>query len=144
MGHARLLRENLRFCPEFERKRNFLFLSQPITDRINSLWNGKYQVLNRANITKFQHFFPSGEIAKYRRVNRKTREINSSSEESEADDDNDLEEPVEVEEDDYSHGGEMKSDSDEESEKDHREAEGKESDEKLKKKYGKGMKVFCL
>lgn len=99
------MRENLLFCQEFERKRNFLFPSQLITDRINSLWDGEYQVLNRANIAKFQHFFPSGEIAKCGRVNRKTREINSSSEESEADDDNGLEEPVEVEEDDNSHGG---------------------------------------
>ena len=100
--------------------------------------------MNRANIAKSRRFFLPAEIAKCRRVNRKTSEINSSSEESEADDDNGLDTPVEVEEDDDSHGGEKKSDSDEDSEKDHREAEGKVSDEKLTKKYGKGMRDFDL
>ena len=88
--------------------------------------------------------FPLGEIAKCRRVNRKTREINSSSEESEEDGEDGLEEPVEVEEDDDSHGGERKSDSDEDRENDHREEDGKDFNEKPKKKYGKGMKVLEL
>ena len=88
--------------------------------------------------------FPLGEIAKCRRVNSKTREINSSSEESEEDGGDGLEEPVEVEEDDDSHGGERKSDSDEDSENDHREEDGKDLNEKPKKKYGKGMKVLEL
>lgn len=93
-------------------------------------------------MAKSEYFFPLGEIAKCRRVNRKTREINSSSEESEADEDNGLEEPVEVEQDDDSYGGERKSDSDEDSEKYHREEDGKEK--KSKKKYGRGMKVLDL
>lgn len=93
-------------------------------------------------MAKSEYFFPLGEIAKCRRVNRKTCEINSSSEESEADEDNSLEEPVEVEQDDDFYGGERKSDSDEDSEKYHREEDGKEK--KSKKKYGKGMKVLDL
>ena len=59
--------------------------------------------------------FPLGEIAKCRRVNGKTSEKNSPSEESEEDGDDGLEEPVKVEKDDDSHGGERKSDSYEDS-----------------------------
>ncbi|XP_068734542.1 uncharacterized protein [Montipora capricornis] len=81
----------------------------------------------------------SREIGKCRRVNRKTCEINSSSEESKEVGDNGLEEPVEVDEDDDSHDRERKSDSGEDSEKDHREADGKDFDEKPKKNYGKEL-----
>ena len=103
--------------------------------------NTKFQT--EPNMAKSEHIFPLGKIAKCRHVNRKTREINSSSEESKEDRDNGLEEPVEVEEDDDSHSGERKSDSNEHSEKNHRE-DGKDFDEKPKKKYSKGMKVLDI
>ena len=135
MRHARFLCENLRFCPEGKRKLSF---SKSINYRSNQF---PLEWVTWQNVSPF---FPLGEIAKCGRVNRKTCEINSSSEESEEVGDNGLEEPVEVDEDDDSHDRERKSDSNEDSKKDHRGEDGKDFDEKPKKNYGKGMKVLDL
>lgn len=94
------------------------------------------------NMVKCEFFFFLGEIAKCGRVNRKICEINSSLEESEEVGDNGLEELVEVDEDDDFYDRERKSDFNEESKKDYRGEDGKDFDEKFKKNYGKGMKVF--
>ena len=143
MRHARFLRENLRFCPEGKRKHSFSKSTNYRSKQFPLKWEipSLEQSLTWENLSPF---LPLGEIAKCRCVNRKTREINSSSEESEEDGDNGLEEAVEVEEDDDSHGGERKSDSNEDSEKDLGEEDAKDFDEKPKKKYGKGMKVLDL
>ena len=98
-------------------------------------------VTNRACLGHIWTFLLLGEIEKCRSVTRKTRETDSSSEESEGGQENGVEEPVEVEEEEHSYCEEGKSNSDEDSERDHQE-DGKDLDGKSKKKYRKGMTVF--
>lgn len=88
--NARLPREKLRFCSE--RKHNFFQFSF------------EREILTVTNIACLGHiwtFLLLGEIEKCGSVTRKTRETDSSSEESEGGEDKGGKEPVEVEEEEH-------------------------------------------
>ena len=113
-----LPREILLFCSEW--KQNFFKSTNYRPDQF-SLEREIPTITNRACLGHIWTFHLLGEIEKYRSLIRKTRDTDSSSEESEGGEDNGVEEPLEVEEEEHSYGEEGKSDSDEDSERDHQE-----------------------